>query len=117
MFARNGIIIVFAAFAIGGAAGWFAAGTWGNCGKVELWNCGNVETANDGACRFAAAGGESKVTEAELAALRDKVASLKNELSELLAAKGEKSEADMRAKDGDGPQENSAEVSNEEAEE
>ena len=117
MFARNGIIIVFAAFAIGGAAGWFAAGTWGNCGNVELWNCGNVETANDGACRFAAAGGESKVTEAELAALRDKVASLKNELSELLAAKGEKSEADMRAKDGDGPQENSAEVSNEEAEE
>ena len=99
------VAAALAALAVGAAAGWFAAGMWGNCGNVELWNCGNVETANGGrACRSAtAAAGELNVTEAELAALRDKVASLKKELNEVLAAKGEKSEADMRAKDGDGP--------------
>ena len=57
------------------------------------------------------------MTEAELAALWDKEASLKEELKEVLAAKMEKPEADMRGKDGDSPQENRAEVSDEEAEE
>ena len=50
-----------------------------------------------------AADRESKVSEAELAALRDKAASLKKELKEVLAAKRGKPEVDMRAKDGDGP--------------
>ena len=34
---------LFTALAVGAAAGWFAAGEWGNCG--------NVETANDGRAR------------------------------------------------------------------
>ena len=37
------VIIAVAALATGAAAGWFAAGAWGNCG--------NVETANDGRAR------------------------------------------------------------------
>ena len=38
------------ALAVGAAAGWFAAGAWGErkCGNVELWKCGNVETAKVG---------------------------------------------------------------------
>ena len=43
--------VIIASLAVGAAAGWFAAGAWGNCGKVELCNCGNVETANDGRAR------------------------------------------------------------------
>ena len=76
MFARNGIIIVFAAFAIGGASGWFAARD----------DRARSPSAPDGrAWRSAtAAAGELNVTEAELAALRDKVASLKKELNEVL---------------------------------
>ena len=35
--------VIIAALAVGAAAGWFAAGAWGNCG--------NVETANDGRAR------------------------------------------------------------------
>ena len=46
-------IVVLVALAVGAAAGWFAAGAWGErkCGNVELWNCGNVETANVGRAR------------------------------------------------------------------
>ena len=46
-------ILVLVAFAVGAAAGWFAAGARGERkgGNVELWNCGNVETANDGRAR------------------------------------------------------------------
>ena len=114
-------IVALAAFIVGAAAGWGAAGHGGSV-NVKMWKCANMKTANDSragapngraqsprasngrVCRFAtAADRESKVSEAELAALRDKMASLKNELGELLAAKGEKSEADMRAKDGDSP--------------
>lgn len=107
MFARNGIIIVFAAFAIGGASGWFAARD----------DRARSPSAPDGrACRSATvAAGELNVTEAELAALRDKVASLKKELNEVLAAKGKKTESVMLGRDGDDSQENSAEVSAEEA--
>ena len=41
------VAAALAALAVGAAAGWFAAGAWGNCGNVELCNCGNVETANE----------------------------------------------------------------------
>ena len=111
------ILIAVVALVVGAAAGWFAAGARGKnkCENVEVCKYGNVETANDGARRFAAVGGESKVTEAELAALRDKVASLKKELNEVLAAKGKKTESVMLGRDGDDSQENSAEVSAEEA--
>ena len=46
-------IVALDALAVGAAAGWFAAGAWGErkCGNVELWNCGNVETANVGRAR------------------------------------------------------------------
>ena len=45
--------MALAALAVGAAAGWFAAGAWGErkCGNVELWNCGIVETANAGRAR------------------------------------------------------------------
>ena len=45
--------MALAALAVGAAAGWFAAGAWGErkCGNVELCNCGNVETANVGRAR------------------------------------------------------------------
>ena len=44
------ILIAVVALVVGAAAGWFAAGAWGErkCGNVELWKCGNVETANVG---------------------------------------------------------------------
>ena len=47
------VAAALAALAAGAAAGWFAAGAWGErkCGNVELWKCGNVETANDGRAR------------------------------------------------------------------
>ena len=41
------ILAAAVALCVGAAAGWFAAGAWGNCGNVELCNCGNVETANE----------------------------------------------------------------------
>ena len=49
------ILIAVVALAVGAAAGWFAAGAWGErkCGNVELWNCGNVETAKVGALWYA----------------------------------------------------------------
>ena len=42
--------VIIASLAVGAAAGWFAAGAWGErkCGNVELWKCGNVEAANAG---------------------------------------------------------------------
>ena len=51
-------MIAVAALVVGVAAGWFAAGAWGNCGNVELCNCGNVETANDGRARSPSAPNE-----------------------------------------------------------
>ena len=46
-------IVALAALAVGAAAGWFAAGAWGErkCGNVELWKCGNVEADNAGRAR------------------------------------------------------------------
>ena len=50
MFWEKGIVVVFAAFAVGAAAGWFAAGAWGEgkCGNVEVCKYGNMEAANAG---------------------------------------------------------------------
>jgi len=48
---------------------------------------------------IALAAGESKVSEAELAALRDKAASLDKELKELLAARERKAKADAQEAD------------------
>ena len=50
---RGTILVAMVALAVGGAAGWFAAGAWGKCkcANVEVCNCENVETANDGRAR------------------------------------------------------------------
>ena len=128
MMGRNGIVVVFIACVIGAAAGWFAAGAWGErkCGNVELWKCGNVETANVGrarspsatngrASRPATAAEKSKVTDAELAALRDKAASLDKELKDLLAARERKAKADAQKAGGGDSQKDKPEVSADEA--
>ena len=141
---RSGtIFVVVIALAVGAAAGWFAAGAWGErkCGNVELWKCGNVETAKVGrarspvspeqseprkrslevcatngrASRPATAAGKSKVTDAELAALRDKAASLDKELKELLDARERKAKADAQKAGGGDSQKDKPEVSADEA--
>ena len=123
------VIIASLALAVGAAAGWFAAGAWGErkCGNVELWKCGNVETANVGrarspsapdgrVCRSAtAAAGESKASEAELAALRDKAAGLETELKELLDSRGRKAKAEAQKKGGEDSKKDGPEVSEDEA--
>ena len=58
---RLGAFLAVAALAVGGVAGWFAAGAWGKskcvnvkvckCANVKVCKCGNVETANDGRAR------------------------------------------------------------------
>ena len=52
-------MVAVVALAVGGAAGWFAAGAWSKCENVEVCKCenvkvckcGNLETANDGRAR------------------------------------------------------------------
>ena len=124
MSGRNGIVVVLAAFAVGVVAGWFAAGAWGGgkYGNVEVCKYGNMETANDGragatngrACRPATAAAEkSKVTEAELAALRDRA--LDKELKDLLDARERKAKTDAQEKGGEDVQKGKPEVSADEA--
>ena len=50
---RCGIFAAVVALAVGGVAGWLAAGAWGKgkCENVEVCKCANVETANDGRAR------------------------------------------------------------------
>ena len=128
MFGRMGVVVVLAAFAVGGVAGWLAERAWrgGKYGNVEVCKYGNMETANDGragatngrASRPAtadAAAGESKVSEAELAALRDKAASLDKELKALLDARKSKSKADAQEMGGRDSQKGKLEVSEDEA--
>ena len=45
------ILVAVVALAVGGVAGWFAAGAWSKCENVEVCKCANVETANDGRAR------------------------------------------------------------------
>ena len=125
MFGEKGIVVVFAALAVGAAAGWFAERAWGGgkYGNVEVCKYGNMETANDGragatngrASRPATAAEKSKVTDAELAALRDRAASLDKELKELLAARERKAKADAQEKGGGDSQKGKPEVSADEA--
>ena len=60
------VIIAITALAAGAAAGWLAAGAWGErkCGNVELWNCGNMKTANDGSAGTTKGGARSTATAA-----------------------------------------------------
>ena len=53
MLGRNRIVVVFAALAVGGAAGWLAAVAWGKCKcvNVKVCKCENVETVNGGRAR------------------------------------------------------------------
>jgi len=121
MLGRTGIVVVFAALAIGGAAGWFAAGAWGKskCENVEVCKCENVESANEGGARHPAtadaAAEKPKVTEAELAALRTKAASLDKELKDLLDANRKKAKTDALEKGGEDSKKDKPEVSEEEA--
>ena len=48
---RLGAFLAVVALAVGGVAGWFAAGAWSKCENVEVCKCANVETANDGRAR------------------------------------------------------------------
>ena len=131
MLGRNGIIVVLAALAIGGAAGWFAERAWGKrkCENVEVCKCGNGETANEGRARSPsapdgrahrpatadAAAEKPKMTEAELAALRTKAASLDKELKGLLDANRKKAKADAQKKGGEDSKKDKPEVSEDEA--
>ena len=47
------ILVAVVALAVGGAAGWFAAGAWrkSKCANVKVCKCENVEVANDGRAR------------------------------------------------------------------
>ena len=129
MLGRNGIVVVFIACVIGAAAGWFAERAWGKskcenvevckCANVKVCKCGNVETANGGRARRSAtadaAAEKPNVTEAELAALRDKAAALDKELKDLLDARERKAKADAQKKGGDDSKKDKPEVSEDEA--
>ena len=129
MLGRNGIVVVFIACAIGAAAGWFAERAWGKskCANVEVCKCENVrvckyenvETANEGRAHRPAtadvAAEKPNVTEAELAALRDKAVALDKELKDLLDARERKAKADVQEKGGDDSKKDKPEVSEDEA--
>ena len=99
---RCGTILAAAlvALAVGATAGWFAAGAWRGCGDAApaLHDDGGVVvTSHDyEASSPPRAPKPPKVSEAELAALRDKAASLDKELKALLDARKSKSKADAQ---------------------
>ena len=123
------ILVALVALAVGGVAGWFAAGAWGKskCENVEVCKCENVrvckyenvETANEGRASRPAtadvAAEKPNVTEAELAALRDKAVALDKELKDLLDARERKAKADVQEKGGDDSKKDKPEVSEDEA--
>ena len=129
MLGRNGIVVVFIACVIGAAAGWFAERAWGKskCENVEVCKCENVrvckyenvETANEGRAHRPAtadvAAEKPNVTEAELAAVRDKAVTLDKELKDLLDARERKAKADVQEKGGDDSKKDKPEVSEDEA--
>ena len=57
---RGTILVAMVALAVGGAAGWFAAGAWSKCANVKVCKCGNVETANVGARSPSAPNGRAR---------------------------------------------------------
>ena len=111
---RNGIIVVSAAFVVGAAAGWFAVRLV-ECENVEVCKYGNKETANAGSEQATSAPSAPKVTDAELAALRGKVATLEKELKEAIGDDGKRNMAEAQGLDGEGSKKSSPEVSVEEA--
>ena len=131
MLGRNRIVVVFAALAVGGAAGWLAAVAWGKCKcvNVRVCKCENVETVNGGRARSPsapngrarrpatadAAAEKPKVTAAELAALRTKAASLDKELKDLLDANRKQTKVDTQKKGGEDSKKDKPEVSEDEA--
>ena len=140
---RNGIVVVFIACAIGAAAGWFAERAWGGAagrgrpalpdeqcddGRARSPNAttGRASRTPASASRTACGWGISatadaaaekppNVTDAELAALRDKAASLDKELKELLAARERKAKTDAQKAGGGDSQKGKPEVSADEA--
>ena len=104
MFGRMGVVVVLAAFSVGGVAGWLAERAWRGCGDAApaLHDDGGVvATSHDyEASSPPRAPKPPKVTEAELAALRDKAASLDKELKALLDARKSKSKADAQEMSG-----------------
>ena len=119
MFGRMGVVVVLAAFAVGGVAGWLAERAWRGCGDAApaLHDDGGVvATSHDyEASSPPRAPKPPKVTEAELAALRDKAASLDKELKALLDARKSKSKADAQEMGGRDSQKGKQEVSEDEA--
>ena len=129
MLGRNRIVVVFAALAVGGVAGWLAERAWGKskCGNGEVCKCENVETVNGGRARSpsapngrahrpaTAAAEKPNVTETELAALRTKAASLDKELKDLLDANRKQTKVDTQKKGGEDSKKDKPEVSEDEA--
>ena len=128
MLGRNGIVVVFIACAIGAAAGWFAERAWGGAagrglpalpdGQCDDGRARSLSATNGRASRLAtadAAAEKPNVTEAELAALRDKAAALDKELKDLLDARERKAKADVQEKGGDDSKKDKPEVSEDEA--
>ena len=144
MMGRNGIVVVLAAFAVGAAAGWFAERAWGGAagrglpalpdGQCDDGRARSLSATNGRASRTPARASASRtacgwgisatadaaaekpnVTDAELAALRDKAASLDKELKDLLAARERKAKADAQKAGGEDSQKDKPEVSADEA--
>ena len=128
MMGRNGIVVVFIACAIGAAAGWFAERAWGGAagrglpalpdGQCDDGRARSLSATNGRASRLAtadAAAEKPNVTEAELAALRDKAAALDKELKDLLDARARKAKADAQKAGGGDSQKDKPEVSADEA--
>ena len=134
MLGRNGIVVVLAALAVGGVAGWLAERAWGGAAGRGLpalpdadacCNGGRARSPsapNGSASRPAtadAAAEKPKMTEAELATLRAKAASLDKELKDLLDTNRKKAKADAQEKGGEDSKEDSkkdkSEVSEDEA--
>ena len=114
---RSGtIFVVVIALAVGAAAGWFAEGMWN--GRAQSPRAARWSAPTDspsGRVVSMKPPETPNVTEVELAALRDKVASLDKELKELLDARERKAKAEAQERDGDDSQKDKLEVSVEEA--
>ena len=112
---RSGtIFVVVIALAVGAAAGWFAEGMWNGMGQSPRAARWSAPTDSPRA-RSMNAPEKPKVTDAELAALRDKAASLDKELKDLLAARERKAKADAQKAGGGDSQKDKPEVSADEA--